>query len=305
MITLAQLRAFAAVARHRHFTRAAQSLSVAQPSISHQVRELERQLGVQLVEIAGRRVYLTDAGERLAGRAAGLLNELDDIEQEMRDYGAGVLGRLRLGASRTVGGYALPPVLAGFRAAHPGIDLRVTVANSREIEQMLLDRAVDLAVVEWRLTSPELVSRPLRRDVLVLVAPPAHPLAARDSVRVEELRGQPFVMREPGSGTRALTEQALGPVASELVVAIELGEPEAIVRAVEAGMGLAFISETVVARQLASGALRALKVEGVDLGRDFSLVALRDRPASPATRAFSAFIGDAWAPGTGARRGSA
>src|SRR5260370_26603720 len=117
MITLSQLRTFVAVARQRHFTRAAAELNVAQSSVSYQVREIERQLGVRLVDVVGRRVHLTDAGERLFARATAILNDVERVQREMRDYGAGVLGRLRVRATHTVGVYALPSALAAFRAA--------------------------------------------------------------------------------------------------------------------------------------------------------------------------------------------
>jgi LysR family transcriptional regulator, transcriptional activator of the cysJI operon len=295
MITTSQLRAFSAVARHRHFTRAAEELQIAQPSVSYQVRELERQMSVRLVDVVGRRVYLTDAGERLAERAAGLLNELEAVEQEMRDFGAGIVGRLRLGATRTVGSYALPQVLGEFKAGHPGIDLRVTIDNTHVIERLLLDRSVDLGVVEWNVEDPGLLSRPLRCDSLVLVCSREHPLAGLGrTLTMEDLRGQSFVMREHGSGTRALTEQALGPVSKGISVTMEFDQPEAILRAVEAGMGLAFISEVIVAQHVASGRLRTLSVEGAELRREFSLVTLRDRSPSPAMKAFSSFLVDEW-----------
>jgi DNA-binding transcriptional LysR family regulator len=294
MLTIPQLRAFSAVARYLHFTRAAEELLVAQPSVSYHVRELERMLGVQLVEIVGRKVHLTDAGERLAERATGLLNELDTIEQELRDYGRGLTGRLRLGATRTVGGYALPPVLASFGRTHPRIELKVTIGNSAAIERMLTDRMVDLAVVEWKMSSSELVSSPLRRDALVLVAPRDHPLAARDRITLNDLRGEAFVMREAGSGTRGLAEQALGSALPDIRVVLELEEPEAIVRVVEAGVGLAFMAGTIASRHLVSGALAVLNVEGVNLWRDFSLVVLRNRVFTPAMRSFAEHIVEAW-----------
>ncbi len=290
MIALTQLRVFASVAQHRNFTRAAEALLVAQPSVSYQVRVLERELKVRLVEVVGHRVYLTEAGERLSVRAAELLDEIEELEREIRDLGAGVVGRLRLGATRTVGGYILPGALGRFRAAYPGIDLRLTIDNTKAIERMLIERTVDLGIVEWSVESPALASFPLGRDTLVLIAPPDHPLAARSMVSIEELRGQPFVMREPGSGTRALTKQALGPVQSEIVVVIELDQPEAIVRAVAGGMGLSFISEVIAAPQIASGAVRVIPIAEGNPGRDFLLVALRDRPDSPAVKAFRAFV---------------
>ena len=294
MLTLAQLRVFDAVARHRHFTRAAESLLIAQPSVSYQIRELERELKVRLVEVVGRRVYLTDAGERLAARTAKLLSEIEDVEQEIQGYGTGETGRLRLGATRTVGGYALPEELARFRAAHPGIDLHLSVDNTRAIEQMLIERTIDMGVVEWTVESPSLASTPIGRDTLVLVARPDHPLATRRAISVEDLRGESFVMREPGSGTRALANQALGPVQSEINIAMELDQPEAIVRAVAGGLGISFISQVIAAPFVDSGILRVLPIVGDDLCRDFSLVVLRDRPDSPAMKTFRTFIVEAW-----------
>src|SRR5579884_1326391 len=192
MITLSQLRAFDAVARHRHFTRAAEELQIAQPSVGYQVRTLERTLKVKLIEVVGRQVYLTDAGERLAARATALLNEIDDLEREMRDHGTGVLGRLRLGATRTIGGYALADVLAAFHASHPRIELKLTIHNTRTIEELVLNRSIDLGIVEGRVASTDLSIRPLRRDSLVLIVPPRHHFAARSSIARDELIGQPF-----------------------------------------------------------------------------------------------------------------
>lgn len=294
MLTMPQIKAFAAVARNQHFTRAAEELQVSQPSVSYQVRQLEAQLKIRLVEVAGRRVYLTDAGERFATRAQGLLNEIEDLEREMRDYREGVIGRLRVGATRTVGGYALPPVIAEFRRRHPEVKFRLVVDNTEAIENLLLKREVDLAVVEWEVESRKLVSRALCRDALVLIAPPDHPLAARDRIELDDLKGEPFVMREPGSGTRALAERALGDLAGTVTTVLELDQPEAIVRAVEAGLGLAFISEVIADRHIASGQLRALPVEGLELSRDFSLVTMRARPDSPAMRAFSELLIRSW-----------
>lgn len=297
MITLTQLRAFDAVARHHGFTRAAEELQIAQPSVTYQIKTLERTLGIRLVEVVGRRVYLTEAGERLARRATALLNDLDEVEREMRAYREGTIGRVRIGATRTIGGYALPPALAAFHRKHPAIDLQLTIDNTEAIERLLLDRAIDCGVVEWRMTSPELAVRPLRRDRLILVGAPDHPLAARPAVMPVDLRGQPFILREPGSGTRALAESALGDVAPTLDVVLELAEPEAIVRAVESGLGLAFISESIVAGRVADGSLRELPFAGPLLERDFSFVTRRDRPRSPALRAFEAYLAQAWRDG--------
>jgi DNA-binding transcriptional LysR family regulator len=248
------------------------------------------------VEPSGRGIALTVAGQHLANRATVVLNELDDIQKDMLGYASGERGRVRLGATRTVGGYALPRVLAAFHAKHPEIEVTLAIDNTRAIEQLLLERVIDLAVVEWQVQSPELISRPLRQDSLLLVASPQHPLASRDHIRSEDLRGQTFVLREPGSGTRALAEAVLGPVAHQIKVALQLDQPEAIVRAVEAGLGMTFISQEIVAGRVAAGTLRVLPLADVQLTRDFSLVTLRRREPSAPMRAFSAVLTALWAP---------
>jgi DNA-binding transcriptional LysR family regulator len=295
MFTLVQLRTFLAVARNLHFTRAAEELQVAQPSVSYQVRELERRLKVQLIQVVGHRVYLTDAGERLAERATALLNDLEDAERELRDYGTATRGRLRLGATHAVGVYALPPVLAAFRQERPQIELHLAIENVRTIEQMLLDRAIDLGVVEWTVQSGDLAARPLRRYAVVLIAPLGHPFAARSRVEVNDLRGAPFVFRETGSGIRALSDRVLAPIAREIEVVLELDQPEAVTRAVEAGLGLAFTPALVAESQLAAGSVRQVPLVGMDLDQDFILARLRERPATPAMAAFQAFLEQTWA----------
>ncbi|HEX5418039.1 MAG TPA: LysR substrate-binding domain-containing protein, partial [Chloroflexota bacterium] len=144
----------------------------------------------------------------------------------------------------------------------------------------------------------ELLVEPLRTDRLLLVAPPNHHFARVGRVSRADLRGQPFIAREPGSGTRALAESALGPVAEDIRTVVELDQPEAIARAVEAGMGLAFISETIVARHLADGLLVALDFPEASLEREFSLVSLRGRFWTPAMRLFAAYLRQQWK-GTG------
>ncbi len=294
MISLAQLQTFMAVARHRNFTRAAEELALAQSSVSYQVHELERTLKVHLVELAGRRVFLTDAGQRLSARGTELLGNLADVEEEMHDYGAGLAGRLRLGATRTVGGYALPEVLAQFGPAWPKIEVRLTVQNMETVERMLLDRTLDLAVVEWPVRSPDLVSEPVRDDVLVLIAPPHHPLVARRTLTPTHLRGHSFVLRESGSGMRALSDEVLGPLGDSVITAMEFDQPEALVRAVAAGMGLAFTSRATAADQIAAGRVRTLALTGVDLTQTFSLVALRGRSYSPSMQRFRTFLRAFW-----------
>ncbi len=286
MLTITELEVFAAVARCRHFTRAAEELGVAQPSVTYHIRELEHRLGLQLVELVGRRIRLTDAGERLAIRAVAILSDLHDLDEEMVEYQIGVRGHLRLGATRTVGGYALAPTLARFYQRFPKASFSLQIDNTVAIEQLLLERQLDLALVEWEVTSPDLLVEPLRRDTLLLVCSPEHPLARRNNIDITELSGQMFVMREQGSGTRALAEKALAPILHSLQIVLEIAEPEAIVRAVQAGIGLSFLSETIVCHHLKQGTLVAVPLSHVNLVRNFSLVRVADRRMSAVVAAF-------------------
>lgn len=294
MISLSQLRAFVAVARHRHFTRAAQDISVSQPSVSYQVRRLERILRTRLVDVTGRHVRLTDAGERLASWADGWLNELEEVEEEIRQYGRGIVGRVRLGATRAVGGYALPAVLVAFRTAYPGVEVSVTIADGPGIEELLVGREIELAVVEAPLVGREWTVQPLRVDRLILIVPPDHPFTRSESIDREQLRGQPFVLREPGAGTRALTEQLLAPLDGDFVVALELSEPEAIVRAVAAGAGLSIISEEIAGLHVRTGAVGRVEIRGMDLVRSFRLVVPRRGQLSPAADLFRRYLMEQW-----------
>lgn len=286
MLTIAELQVFDAVARYHHFTRAAEELGIAQPSVTYHVRELERHLGVQLVELVGRRIRLTDAGERLAVRVAAILSDLHDLDEEMLEYQIGARGQLRLGATRTVGGYALAPALLQFYRRFPKASFSLQIDNTVAIERLLLERQLDLALVEWEVISPDLLVEPLRQDALLLVCSPEHHLAHQAGVDITELSGQAFVMRERGSGTRALAEKALAPVLHSLRIVLEIAEPEAIVRAVQAGIGLSFLSETIVRHHLQEGTLVAIPLSHVDLVRNFSLVRVADRRASTVVAAF-------------------
>ncbi|MBI3967803.1 MAG: LysR family transcriptional regulator [Chloroflexi bacterium] len=290
MITLHQLEVFVAVAERRHFSQAAAALHLTQPAVTFQIRGLERALGVRLFDTERRRVRLTEAGEMLYFRAIGILNDVVAAQAELADYVHLRSGRLRLGATRTIGGYVLPELLAAFHRLHPGVQLTVTIDNTEQIEQMLLAHSLDLALVEWRVRSPLLHVASFRRDELVVAVPADDPLARMDLVNPADLQGRAYIARESGSGTRAFTEEALGEIAATLRVVLELDNPEAIVRSVEAGLGLAILSATIVGRSAAAGRLHVLRLAGRPLVRDFCLAYLRSRGLSPAGVAFTQFL---------------
>lgn len=285
-LNLHHLRVFARVAQEGGFTRAARSLHLSQPAVSKAVRELELQTATPLLERAGRATRLTAAGEVLFARSRELFAVEQTAEEELRALRGLEGGVLRVGASTTIATYLLPPYLARFRDAHPGVALRVSSANTRAIARALLERRLDVALVEGPVRHPRIEVVPWRDDELVVIAPPAHRLAKRRSIPLSAVAGEPFIVREPGSGTRRVAERALAAQRVAIDVALQLGSTEAIKQAVAAGLGLAFVSRFAVTDQVALGRLAAVSVRGAVLGRTLAELRLRGRTPGAAESVF-------------------
>ncbi len=287
-VTLAQLETFVRVARRGSYTRVAEEFHLTQPGVTQQVRALERQFGVRLVDVVGRRPILTDAGRFLAARAPAILAGAAALEREMGEFATTQAGELTVGATLTIGTYVLPDLLARFTATHRGVRIRAEVANTAAMAVRLRDGALSLALVEGPLDGEDLAITPFQEDRLTLVASPGHGLAGAASVDARTLHDAPFIWREQGSGTRALAERALAAAGATPHSVLELPSGEGVARAVEAGLGLAILSELVVGRAVQEGRLVAIDIAGVDLRRTFRLVHLHGRTLSPAANAFVA-----------------
>jgi DNA-binding transcriptional LysR family regulator len=249
-LNLHHLRVFARVAEEGGFTRAAQALRLSQPAVSKAVRELERQTGVPLFERAGRATRLTAAGEALFARARELFAVERSAEEELRALRGLSGGVLRVGASTTVATYLLFPYLARVRETNPGVKLRVASANTRAVARALLERRLDVALVEGPVRHVRIEVIPWREDELGLITPPTHRLATKRSIDLRELSGEPLIVREPGSGTRRVAERALAAHDVSPAVTLQLGSTEAIKKAVAAGLGVGFVSRFAVVDQV-------------------------------------------------------
>ena len=285
-LNLHHLRVFARVAEEGGFTRAAQALRLSQPAVSKAVRELERQTGVPLFERAGRATRLTDPGEALFARARELFAVERSAEEELRALRGLSGGVLRVGASTTVATYLLFPYLARFREANPGVELRVASANTRAIARALLERRLDVALVEGPVRHARIEVVPWREDELVLITPPTHRLAAKRSIELRALSGEPLIVREPGSGTRRVAERALAAHDVSPSVTLQLGSTEAIKQAVAAGLGVAFVSRFAVEEQVKLGRIAAVRVREAALRRMLTELRLRGRAEGPGAVAF-------------------
>jgi len=288
-LDLNKLRAFAAVAEHEHFARAAVALTISQPALSAQVRELERYYGMPLFERVGRGVRLTDAGRLAQGyarRVLALAVELDEAMAEVRGLGS---GQLRLGASTTIGEYLLPAALGAFRRRYPGVGVVVEIANTLHIADRVRHGELHVGLIGEPLADDALEVEPYRDDALVLIVPPGHPLAGTE-MSARALSAEVLIARERGSATRAVTEQALATAGVRMEIGVELGGTEAVKGAVAAGFGVAFVSACAVSHDLATGRFAQATVNGVDIRRQFQIARRRGRPLTRAELAFIAVL---------------
>jgi DNA-binding transcriptional LysR family regulator len=263
-MTLEQLRIFVAVAEREHVSAAARALPLAQSAVSAAISALEARHGAALFDRIGRRVALTEAGRMLLVQARAILADVAEAEAALAEHGAGVRGSLAVFASQTIAGYWLPRHLVAFRRAHPAVELRLAVGNSAEAARAVEEGRADVGFVEDEASGERLTREKLALDRLILVAAPSHPWAGRRELSREELEAGEWVLREPGSGTRAALERALvrrGVALERLRVALTLPSNEAKRAAVEAGLGATALSASVAAPSLEAGLLVQIPFE--------------------------------------------
>jgi LysR family hydrogen peroxide-inducible transcriptional activator len=239
---LHQLRYVAAVARAGNFTRAAEELYLAQPSLSVQVRKLEQELGVQLFERLGRSVQLTAAGEVFLQHAERALFEVEQARDRMADVRGLRRGRLALGALPSVGAHLLPDVLATFKQAHPGVQTTLLEQDvSVEFERMVHAGQLDLAIIRLPRTRDDLEDRPLVREPLVALVPPGSAFAGRDRIRLLDLADEDFVALRQSSGLRELMDRVCNRAGFAPRVTVETGQLSIVWGMVRAGVGVSVL----------------------------------------------------------------
>ncbi len=289
-LTLHQLRTFRAVAEQLSFSAAAHELSISQPSVSYQVKELEAVLGLPLIDRLGKRVRLTEAGEVLYEYARRTLTLLDEVALVMEQMRGIERGTLRVGASATVGIYVIPLALGAYKKVHPNLALSLEIGSREMLQERLKRGVLDLAVLSLPIADPNLESTPFMDDELVLVVPAGHPLAGRADLTLRDFTGESFLMREPGSGTRLAVEMAARRAGVSLQVGMELGSNGAIKHAVEAGLGVAVLSSHAIELERRGGGLVLVDIEGFPILRPWSIVHLRRRQLPAAVAQFIEFL---------------
>jgi DNA-binding transcriptional LysR family regulator len=286
-----QLRAFEAAARLLSVTGAARELHLTQPTVSVQLRELAAVVGEPLFETAGRRLRLTQAGELLQQAVAELGACWERFDARLAELHGLVRGKLRIGAVTTAE-YFVPDLIGPFAAAHPGVEIELIVENRDRVVQRLARGEDELSVMMLPPEDPPLQRVAFLDNPLVVIAPPAHPLAALRRVPLARLAQERWLLREPGSGTRTVAQAHFERAGFVPRAVMSLGSNEAIKHAVAAGLGVAVISQLAVADWLQARRppVALLPVTGFPILRKWSVVWRRDQPLSAAARQFVGYL---------------
>lgn len=274
-----RLQVFYTVAKLLSFTKAAEALHMTQPAVTFQVRQLEEHYNTRLFDRSHNRISLTEVGSEVFAYSARIFELYDEMDSTVREMTGNVSGVLLLGASTTIAEYMLPSLLGAFKREFPEVNIRLRVSNTDGIVSMVEENDIDLGVVEAPVNNKNLAVEVCRMDDLVAVLPPDHPLADTSAIGVADLLAYPYIAREEGSGTRGVIMEYLrecGFSAEELNVGMELGSPESIKGAVEAGMGVTILSRTTIQKELELGTLTGVAL-APPLKRPFSFVHQKQR----------------------------
>lgn len=269
-----RLQVFHTVARLLSFTKAAETLHMTQPAVTFQVRQLEEYFNTRLFDRTHNRISLTEAGERVYKYADRIFELYTEMENAVREMTGEISGSLTIGASTTIAEYMLPALLGDFRNQYPEVSIHLKVSNTDGIVSMVENNTIDLGVVEAPVSNKNLVVDKCRDDRLVAIVPPKHELADKGKITIQELLAYPFICREEGSGTREVIAEYIchtDDCRQAMKVAMELGSPEAVKGAVEAGMGISVVSNATIQKELRLGTLVALQLDP-PLERPFSFV---------------------------------
>lgn len=280
--SLRQLEVFLATARFENVSRAADALAMSQSAASGALKELESQFDIQLFDRVGKRLRLSELGLQVRPQAENLLDQAQSLEQALA--GDRVQGKLRIGATLTIGNYVAVNMIADFRRRFIDTDIALQVANTETIAQRVAGYDLDMGLIEGELQHPELEIEHWREDELIVFCHADHPLVETPILQDEDLLAQTWILRESGSGTRQTFDRAMHGLLPDLKVGMELQHTEAIKRAVEARLGIGCLSRICLQDAFARGSLVPLHVPGRDLRREWYLITHRQKFHSAALR---------------------
>ncbi|BAY71832.1 LysR substrate-binding domain-containing protein [Anabaena sp. FACHB-709] len=288
--TLHQLKVFEAAARHGSFTRAAEELFLTQPTVSMQIKQLTKSVGLPLFEQVGKRLYLTEAGRELFATCRQIFETIAQFEMKVADLKGLKQGQLRL-AVITTAKYFIPRLLGPFCQLYPGIDISLQVTNHERILERMMSNMDDLYIMSQVPEHLDVTSQPFLDNPLVVFAPANHPLAQEKNIPIQRLSSEPFIMREPGSGTRRAVQNLLEEQGVSVKVKLELGSNEAIKQAIAGGLGISVLSRHTLLSDAAEFSI--LDVQHFPIKRTWYMVYPSGKQLSIVARTYYEYLLDA------------
>jgi len=288
-----RLRAFCLIVEMKSFSRAAEAKCMTQSAMSHLIKNLEDDLGMQLLIRKGKNVLPTPAGSVFYEHAKRILDAYKSMEDDIYRLASKIRGTLSIGASATAATYLLPQVFYEFSRSYSEARLQLTVSSTEKVIHELHQGKIDLGIIEGNIKNGEISFQEIADDEIVLIASDNNPLTKKTAITPKDLITQPFIMPEAGSGTREIIDSFLRTLKidlQELEIIMTLGDPELLVRMVQSGLGIAFVSKWSIFKTLKEGSIKILPVSGKTLYRKIYLISLEKEPATMVARTFKKFV---------------
>ncbi len=286
VMTLRKLEIFYCVAEKLNMTTVSKGLHISQPAISQMIKEMEEELGVRLFNRLGKRLYLTDEGELFKTYSRRMMNLYQEFERVLEEKKDLKTGKLKLGASSTIGVYLMPQLIKKFIKELPDIDISLKIGNTKDIANMIVKNEIDFAFVESEVDMDEIKSEEIWNDELLIITHPEHRWGENLEIDESELKSEKFILREEGSGTRKIFEAAMKNNHIKYRESFTLGNTEAIKEIIMTGLGISCLSKLTVRKELAEGKLKGYKLKNFEIVRGFNLIHHKDKHLSPLMKEF-------------------
>lgn len=280
------MKVFVTVIEQKNFTRAAEILNISQPNVSLHIRNLENDFGAKLLHRSPKQVQITKAGEILYKHAKQILLHFEEAKLEINDLRHVVTGKLRVGASFTIGEYILPKVLAKYANQYPLVDVQIIISNTEEVVEGVRTNQLDIGLIEGETSAPDIHLEAFMEDEMVVIAPLNHPLSQIKLLEKDMLQNQIWIFRETGSGTRTYMEKFVSELDLTIKRSFVFSSNQGVKEAVKAGLGMALLSRWTLEREIKTNEIRILPLKYKKIIRPFSLVHSKSSDESKAIKMF-------------------
>lgn len=284
-----KLKIFYNTATKLNMSKVAKEMYISQPSISQSIHELEEEVGTKLFDRIGKKLYLTYEGEIFLNYTRRILNLYEEVTDSIKDAKVTNKGKIRIGASTTIGIYILPDIIKEFSSLYPDIEISLIIENAAHIESLILENKIDFGYIEGKVKIDEINMEKIWKDEIVFICSNSHKLKNKELISGEDLKDEKIIMREKGSGTREYVEAFLNEKMIEYNIFLELGNTEAIKRSVEANLGIGCISKLAVIDSVKRGELNLLKLDKGEISRDLVFLIHKDKYITNAMNEFITF----------------